>query len=318
MIKRTIECLVLLAVTGVHAQEPPISVPSVPEPTDAMPIDTLASDNEAVHIVLYNDNTWRYVRNTDFIKDDSIYLKHWSTTSLFPYNGAALPESVAIELVDSLQAYHYPYKARVYSKYGMRRRRQHQGVDLPLKVGDPIYATFNGRVRISLYNTGGYGNLIILRHDNGLETVYGHLTERAVQAGDWVEAGQIIGYGGSTGRSSGPHLHFETRYYGQSFDPERLIDFEAGTLRQTDFLLKRSFFSINSSFGQDFEEEDGDSPEEEVKKPAAAQHVYHKIKSGDTLGAIARKYGTTVRRVCQLNGINEKKLLQIGKSLRVK
>lgn len=104
----------------------------------------------------------------------------------------------------------------------MRRRRKHQGIDLPLNTGDPIYATFNGKVRISIPSSksGGYGNLIVIRHDNGLETFYAHLSERSVQADEWVEAGQIIGYGGSTGRSTGPHLHFETRYCGQSFDPE--------------------------------------------------------------------------------------------------
>ncbi len=102
---------------------------------------------------------------------------------------------------------------------------------------------------------GGYGNLIIVRHDNGLETYYGHLSERLVQSGEWVEAGQIIGLGGSTGRSTGPHLHFETRYYGQAFDPERLIDFESGILRRQTFLLKKSFFDIRSNAGQDFDDE---------------------------------------------------------------
>ena len=160
-----------------------------------------------------------------------------------------MPKSVVIDLVDSLTSYHCPYQGSVHprGKYGPRRRRQHQGVDLPLKTGDPVYATFCGRVRISQYNRGGYGNLVIIRHDNGLETYYGHLSERLVEPDQWVEAGQIIGLGGSTGRSTGPHLHFETRYYGQSFDPERLIDFKNGTLSRETFLLKKSFFSIYST-----------------------------------------------------------------------
>jgi len=154
-------------------------------------------------IVLFNDNTWKYLRNRDYVKDSEIYTRCWDTTKLFPYRNvvklADLPRSVDIELVDSLKCYHYPYKAAIRSKFGMRRRRKHQGVDLPLKTSDPIYATFNGKVRISIPSSksGGYGNLIVIRHDNGLETFYGHLSERIVHADEWVEAGQIIGYGGS-------------------------------------------------------------------------------------------------------------------------
>ena len=177
----------------------------------------------------------RYMRDRQYVKDSAVYVQYWDTTTLFPYRDvtlASLPASVAIDLVDSLKCYHYPGKGKLRSKYGPRRRRQHQGVDIPLKMGEPVYAVFNGRVRISQYNRGGYGNLVVIRHDNGLETFSGHLSERLVQSGDWVEAGQIIGFCGSTGRSTGPHLHFETRYCGQTFDPERLIDFESGNLLQ--------------------------------------------------------------------------------------
>ena len=173
-------------------------------------------------------------------------------------------------------------------------------------------------VRISEYNKGGYGNLVIIRHDNGLETYYGHLSERKVEPGQWVEAGEVIGLGGSTGRSTGPHLHFETRYYGQSFDPERLIDFEKGLLCRETFLLKKSFFSIHSKAGQDFEDEIAN--EEQDKKEAAekAAQRYHKIRSGDTLGALARKYGTTVNNICRMNGIKSTTVLRIGRTLRVR
>ena len=231
-----------------------------------------------------------------------------------------MPSSVLIDLIDSTATFHCPYvgKAHPHGKYGPRRRRQHQGIDLPLRTGDPIYATFSGRVRISEYNRGGYGNLVIIRHDNGLETYYGHLSERLVEPEQCVEAGQIIGLGGSTGRSTGPHLHFETRYYGQSFDPERLIDFEKGILCREVFLLKKSFFSIYSKAGQDFEDEIAN--EEQDKKEAAEKAAmrYHKIRSGDTLGAIARKYGTTVTNICRMNGIKSTTTLRIGRTLRVR
>ena len=286
------------------------------------PIDTLPSANEAVSIVLYNDNTWRYVRNKEQVKDSEIYTRFWDTTAVLPYREIALstfPTSIVIDLVDSLQAYHYPYKGAIHPRgtFGPRRRRPHRGIDLPLKTGDPIYATFNGRVRISQYNRGGYGNLVVIRHDNGLETYYGHLSERLVTPGQWVEAGQIIGKGGSTGRSTGPHLHFETRYYGQTFDPQRLIDFQTGDLRRETIVLKRNYFDIHSSAAQDFDDEAAaeEDAKKEAAKPAAA---YHRIKSGDTLGGIARRYGTTVNRLCQLNGIKSTTTLRIGRSLRVR
>ena len=301
----------------------PTKIESIFDTNGLTVIDTLATDNDAVQVILYSNNSWKYVRNREIAKDSTIFEKYWDTTTLFPYREvdmSGMPKSVVIDLVDSLTCYHCPYQGTVHphGKYGPRRRRQHQGVDLPLKTGDPVYATFCGRVRISQYNKGGYGNLVIIRHDNGLETYYGHLSERMVEPGQWVEAGQIIGLGGSTGRSTGPHLHFETRYYGQSFDPERLIDFKNGTLSRETFLLKKSFFSIYSNAGQDFDDEIAN--EEQDKKEAAekAAMKYYKIRSGDTLGAIARRHGTTVANLCRLNGIKSTTILRIGRSLRVR
>lgn len=301
----------------------PTKIESIFDTNGLTVLDTLATENDAVQVILYSNNSWKYILNREVAKDSTIFEKYWDTTTLFPYKEvdmSGMPKSVVIDLVDSLTSYHCPYQGSVHprGKYGPRRRRQHQGVDLPLKMGDPVYATFCGRVRISQYNKGGYGNLVIIRHDNGLETYYGHLSERLVEPDQWVEAGQIIGLGGSTGRSTGPHLHFETRYYGQSFDPERLIDFKNGTLSRETFLLKKSFFSIYSNAGQDFEDEIAN--EEQDKKEAAekAAMKYYKIRSGDTLGGIARRYGTTVTNLCRLNGIKSTTVLRIGRSLRVR
>ena len=194
----------------------PTKIESIFDTNGLTVLDTLATENDAVQVILYSNNSWKYVLNREVAKDSTIFEKYWDTTTLFPYKEvdmSEMPKSVVIDLVDSLTSYHCPYQGSVHprGKYGPRRRRQHQGVDLPLKTGDPVYATFCGRVRISQYNRGGYGNLVIIRHDNGLETYYGHLSERLVEPDQWVEAGQIIGLGGSTGRSTGPHLHFETR-----------------------------------------------------------------------------------------------------------
>ena len=301
----------------------PTKIESIFDTNGLTVLDTLATENDAVQVILYSNNSWKYILNREFDIEITIFYKFCETTTLFPYKEvdmSGMPKSVVIDLVDSLTSYHCPYQGSVHprGKYGPRRRRQHQGVDLPLKMGDPVYATFCGRVRISQYNKGGYGNLVIIRHDNGLETYYGHLSERLVEPDQWVEAGQIIGLGGSTGRSTGPHLHFETRYYGQSFDPERLIDFKNGTLSRETFLLKKSFFSIYSNAGQDFEDEIAN--EEQDKKEAAkkAAMKYYKIRSGDTLGGIARRYGTTVTNLCRLNGIKSTTVLRIGRSLRVR
>ncbi|MEG2613324.1 MAG: peptidoglycan DD-metalloendopeptidase family protein, partial [Alistipes sp.] len=164
-------------------------------------------------------------------------------------------------------------------------------------------------------------------HDNGLETYYGHLSERLVECNQWIEAGQVIGLGGSTGRSTGPHLHFETRYYGQSFDPERLIDFQKGLLCRETFLLKKNFFNINSKAGEDFDDEVASAEQEkkEIVKQQAAKKAaiqsakkFHKVRSGDTLSHLATKYHTSVKKICSLNRIKPTTLLQLGRSLRVR
>lgn len=297
-------------------------IESVPAIDSLAVLDTLPSGDDAVQVVLFANSTWKYIRNRAVAKDSTIFEKYWDTEKLFPYKDveySSLPKSLVIDLVDSTNGYHTPYKpSPIRSRYGPRRGRAHQGVDLALKTGEKIYATFSGRVRISQYNRGGYGNLVVIRHDNGLETYYGHLSERMVEPNQWVEAGSVIGLGGSTGRSTGPHLHFETRYFGQSFDPERLIDFKSGTLCRETFLLKRSYFSIYSRASQDFEDEIAN--EEQDKKEQAEREAmrYHKIRSGDTLGAIARKYGTTVGNICRLNGIKSTTILRVGRTLRVR
>lgn len=284
-------------------------------------VDTIPSSNEGVNIVLFNDNTWRYVRNRSIsADDDTVFTSDWDTIKLQAYGIELkdMPVSVVIDLVDSLKSYHYPHVGKINSKYGVRRRRSHQGTDIDLEVGDPVYAVFDGRVRISQYQNGGYGNLVIIRHDNGLETYYGHLSERLVKPNEWVTAGQVIGYGGSTGRSTGPHLHFETRYKGQSFDPERLIDFTTGTLRRETFLLKKNYFSIYSKFTQDFDEEIKSEEEDRKIAAQAAAVQYHIVKKGDTMGRIAINYHTTVSRLCQLNGLKNPDRLSIGQRIRVR
>ena len=335
-------CLAMFAIGSISAQvktinntinkdslpEDAIIVKRVPlesgesfDPKDVLVVDTIPSSSEGLSIVLYNDNTWRYVRNRAIdVLDETIYTQNWDTTKIHAYNVELkdLPMSMVIDLVDTLKSYHYPVKGRVTSKYGPRRRRIHQGTDIDLETGDPIYATFDGRVRHTTYIARGYGNLIIIRHDNGLETFYAHLSEVNVKPGDWVTAGQVIGKGGNTGRSTGSHLHYEMRYKGHSFDPERLINFTTGDLRRETFLLKRTYFSPYSRFTQDFDEEVQSDEEDKKIAAEAAAIKYHIVKKGDTLGRIAINNHTTVTKLCQLNGLKKTSTLRIGQRIRVR
>ena len=284
-------------------------------------IDTLDTANEHVKVILLSDNTWYYYKMPDFKQSEDVFDRYWDQTLSNPYRMPvdSLPYSWSIWLVDSLGQFHCPYQGDVHprGKFGPRRGRRHQGVDLPLKTGDPIYATFTGRVRLSKY-MGGFGNLVVIRHENGIETFYGHLSKRNVEVGDWVNAGDVIGLGGSTGRSTGPHLHYETRYNGFTFDPQWLVNFKTGELRHRLFVLKKKYFNIYSNYEQDFEDEwknEEDDKREEAERKAMKWHV---IRSGDTLSRIAVNNNTTISEICRLNGISRNTTLKIGRKLRVR
>ena len=285
------------------------------------PVDTLDTVNEHIKVILYGDNTWQYYKTPEYQKVTGVFDEYWKEDGTNPYGieQSELPDAWSIWLVDSLDQYHCPFQGDVYyrGKFGVRRGRRHQGVDIPLKTGDPVYATFTGQVRISKY-WGAFGNLVVIRHENGIETFYGHLSKRYVEAGDWVNAGDVIGLGGSTGRSTGPHLHFETRYKGFAFDPQWLIDFKSGVLRHRLFVLKKKYFNIYSNYEQDFEDEMKNEEEDKAEDAEKAAMKYYVIRSGDTLSKIARNNGTTINALCRLNGISTTTTLKIGRRIRVR
>ena len=301
------------------------------EKVSADAVDTLETANPHIRILLMADYTWKYIKDPSYVAAKEVFSGHWTHDYPDPYRESieSLPSEMGIWVVDSLSQYRCHNQTKVYSKFGYRHRRRHQGVDLPLQTGTPVYAAFDGKVRLAKYYKG-YGNLVVLRHENGLETFYAHLSKILVTDDDWVSAGSIIGLGGSTGRSSGPHLHFETRYHGYAFDPEWLIDFESGVLRHRFFTLKKKYLNASSNYVPEDEQEEidiieGDKKDEEEaakkaeeERKAAAAAQYHTIRQGDTLGALARKYHTSVKKLCQLNGISERTVLRIGKRLRVK
>lgn len=281
---------------------------------DRMPvevIDTIDTADKFVKIVLYADNTWEQIELDRPHVDEEDFQENWDNAKIHAYKGLDLniPDEIELILRDSINSYCAPITGIVRSGFKFRRRREHKGTDIPLTVGDPIRAAFDGKVRIVMTSrsTGGYGNLVVIRHSNGLETYYGHLSKHNVKENDIVKAGEIIGYGGNTGRSTGPHLHFETRFMGQPFDPERIINFATGELRQDKFILKKHYFSIYSHYGM--------TDEESID---ASKRKIHVIRSGDNLGSIARKYGTTVKNICKLNGFSQNKILRIGQRIIVR
>ena len=198
-------------------------------------------------------------------------------------------EADAVQFLDFSGA-HFPtiHGTRMNSPYGIRKHRLHRGVDMHITIGDSIVAAYPGKVVVSKYNRRGYGHYVMIEHENGTRTLYGHLKKRLVNVGDTVEGGQLVGWGGNTGRSSGPHLHFEIRYGEVNIDPATVFNIEEGTL-----LENTDHFSI-----------------------ASAVESHHKIRPGDTLGKIAIKYGTTIEKLCRLNGIKRTSILRIGQTLR--
>lgn len=308
-----------------------------------VPIDTLDTDKPNVKIITYTNNTWRYLlTNYSELANQKVYQDHWVTTGVFAYRDVKLsdvPETMEIELIDDLSDYHVPVLGRVTSRYGPRGRGMHKGIDIGLPTGEPIFAAFEGKVRYARYNSGGYGNLVIVRHPNGLETYYGHLCKMNVSVGDYVTAGQVIGYGGNTGRSRGPHLHFEVRYADLTFDPERIIDFSTGALKYHTFVLERGYFNVSSKLTEALEEDEDmeaiftdkngqpltseeivDNLEKAAAKPRPTVNdaIYYKVKSGDNLYKIAAKYGTTVGAICRMNGIKSSTPIRPGQRLRVR
>lgn len=292
-----------------------------------MPIDTLDIGDARLKVVLRDDNTWYYIKNEEIVRGSDVFREYWDMNTINSYKDlplTALPYRNVICLVDSVSRWVCPYQGRVLSNFGYRRGRRHQGVDIPYPKGTPVKAAFDGRVRISTL-TKGYGNLVVVRHENGLETYYGHLSRRDVQPGDWVRSGDILGLGGSTGRSTGPHLHFETRYRGFAFDPKWIVDFETGKLRTTVFVLRRSYLDPSSHYVPDSVDEEEaiyasdeeiEAEEKRIEAERAAMR-WHTVRKGETLSGIAVREGVSMAKIKKLNpGLNVSKL-RIGQKIRV-
>ena len=227
---------------------------------------------------------------------DSIYHNIWTDSHVNPYGN--MFDSLKDDVHIPMAGFHLPAPGHITSHYGWRRYRMHKGTDIKVQIGDSIYAAWSGQVRIVGWNPRGYGYYVVIRHDNGLETVYGHLSRPLVDQYEKVFAGDVIGLGGNTGRSTGSHLHWEVRYLGNALNPETVVDFATGKPKNADEYV----IGIKA-----------------IKQQQAEQAAmrFHTVRQGDTLSGIAKRYHTTVRRLCQLNKIKETSILRLGQKIRV-
>lgn len=283
--------------------------------------------------------------NEEITYAKNIYGNHWNNDGVNVYKGMAKPE----ELVINLKDFSMPIKSRIVtSKYGYRPRfrRVHYGLDINGCTGDTIYAAFAGKVRVRKYDAKGFGYYIVLRHDNGLETVYGHLSKQLVNVNQEVKSGQPIGLCGNTGHSFGSHLHFETRVLGEAIDPALMFDIAAADMKADTYTYRSSgshkataavaepvlaqtkpAAAPAAATAAQPVQETAAAPQPKAEKHAAksshsskakAQSKVHKVQKGETLYSIARKHNTTVAEICKRNRIKENSTLRQGQSLTVK
>jgi len=243
----------------------------------------------------------------------------WDTIMAHPYkfNEAFKEDSVVIQLVNENEHFVLPWKGPLTSVFGWRKYRPHYGTDINLETGDSIVSSFDGMVRCAK-PFHGYGNCVIVRHKNGLETVYAHLSKILVESGQVVTAGTILGLGGNTGHSYGSHLHFEIRYLGQAIDTQDFIDYECGELKSDVFVLRKAdvvnkydLRALHNRHRQDL------MARRKGGSKSGGYASLYKVRSGDTLGGIARKRGTTVKNLCRKNNLRPTSKLRVGQKLRI-
>ncbi|WP_266365855.1 peptidoglycan DD-metalloendopeptidase family protein [Tellurirhabdus rosea] len=240
------------------------------------------------------------------------YYAVWDSRSVDPYGIDPLDfdEVIDIKLYDETQNHFWSMpltKNEITSIFGPRWGRWHKGVDLDLETGDPVYATFDGIVRVVGWDGNGFGRFVLVRHYNGLETVYGHLSKALVETGQLIKSGDQIGLGGNTGRSTGSHLHYETRYEGNPFSPMHLYDFPQNRLISDHFILTSNVWDYLRGRGGDLT----------GFKPKVKRTVLHKVRSGETLTSIARRYGMTASTLARKNHLSTRSRIRPGQKLRV-
>lgn len=219
----------------------------------------------------------------------------WSNEYAHKYTNVVMPDSLVIDLTGFCMPTENTKVNDIFG-YRPRRRRMHYGLDVKVERGDTIRSAFDGKVRYVSYQRRGYGHYVVIRHPNGLETLYAHLTKSLVAENEVVKAGDPIGLGGNTGRSTGTHLHFETRLLGKALNPALMFDFPNQDVTGDIYVYLK--------------------PKKKVYDPSDPD-TYYKVRKGDSLGRIASRQGTTVKNLCKLNGITTKTVLRPGQILRL-
>ena len=270
----------------------------------------------------------RLIEQETFENPAGDLYEEWNN-QLTHYNASVLPDEATIDL----RGFCMPTPSRVItSNFGARWGRQHKGLDIKVYIGDTIRAAFSGKVRIVKYEPKGYGKYVVIRHHNGLETYYGHMSKQLVRENEEVKAGDPIGLGGNTGRSTGSHLHFETRLCGVALNPALMFDFRNQDVTGDFYTYRRSRYAAesaqatrlrgangNSGNGRFDTDEDEDDMEMAIAAPSASfssEVHFHKVKKGETLQSIARKCHTTVDTLCKLNRIGKNIRLMPGQILK--
>lgn len=251
-----------------------------------------------------------------------IYTEGWNSRSVNAYAGMEVPDSKTIDVSE----FAMPCPGYVTSPYGYRKRfrREHKGIDLKLQIGDTVYAAFNGRVRLTNFERKGYGHYVIIRHPNGLETVYGHLSKILVKPDQDVKVGEPIALGGNTGRSFGAHLHFETRYMGIPINPAAIFDFANQTVHTDTYTFDKRTYkqprnfdpAANTQYAREYQATH--PAKTTASASSASKPKSYTVRRGDTLSRIASRNGVTVRQLCRLNGLTTSSTLKPGKKLRLR
>lgn len=267
---------------------------------DTIPFDLVNNINAAISNLVCVDIKKEVSGFSDIISFPSAdFYTGWEINNLFPEKDMLkLKGDTSVTL--NLQAFGHnnyinPFNGAITSNFGWRDSVQHKGIDFDLNKGDKVVSAFDGMVRIAKC-CGGFGNVVIIRHYNGLETVYAHLSKLKVKPGQLISAGELIGLGGSTGHSTGSHLHFEVRFKGVPVNPKYLISFADGKLLCEELVIKKTKWGL-AAFPKDEKQ--------------------YTIEKGDTIFEIAKRFGTTTASIKQMNGLNGRIRLIAGQTINV-
>ena len=308
-IVKTFAISMLLAVTSTTANAQDLLARQAPVDRKMAAVDTIMLRNITMREELESPSADLYA--------------NWDNK--YAHRATELPETYKIDL----RHFTMPTTSRVItSNFGSRWGRQHKGLDIKVYIGDTIRAAFSGKVRIVRYEAGGYGKYIVIRHNNGLETIYGHLSKQLVEENQEVRSGEVIGLGGNTGRSTGSHLHFETRLCGVALNPALMFDFRAQDVTGDYYAFNKETYDSestnaarlrgkqDSSTYASTDSSDDYATNKRTTSGLTDQISYHKVKKGETLDRIAKKRGVTVEKICKLNHITKTMRLRPGQILR--